>query len=74
MFLNMVQGILCFAFAFFVQTYCIRLKGPIFAAMFNPTSTILVAILEPLILHVKYRLGRSDLSYYCSHVFSKFLG
>lgn len=25
--------------------------------MFNPTSTILVAILEPLILHVKYRLG-----------------
>lgn len=51
------SGVLCFAFAFFVQTYCIRLKGPIFAAMFNPTSTILVAILEPLILHVKYRLG-----------------
>jgi len=50
------SGVLCFAFAFFVQTYCIRLKGPIFAAMFNPTSTILVAILEPLILHVKYHL------------------
>jgi drug/metabolite transporter (DMT)-like permease len=51
------SGVLCFAFAFFVQTYCIRLKGPVFAAMFNPTSTIIVAVLEQLILHVKYYLG-----------------
>lgn len=51
------SGVLCFAFAFFVQTYCIRLKGPIFAAMFNPTSTILVAVLEPFILHTKYHMG-----------------
>jgi len=51
------QGIFCSAFAFFVQTYCIRVKGPVFAAVFNPTSTILVAILELLILHVKLHLG-----------------
>jgi drug/metabolite transporter (DMT)-like permease len=51
------SGIFCSAFAFFVQTYCIRVKGPVFAAVFNPTSTILVAILELLILHVKLHLG-----------------
>lgn len=51
------SGITCSAFAFFVQTYCIRVKGPVFAAVFNPTSTILVAILELLILHVKLHLG-----------------
>lgn len=51
------SGVFCSAFAFFVQTYCIRVKGPVFAAVFNPTSTILVAILELLILHVKLHLG-----------------
>lgn len=51
------KGVLCSAFAFFVQTYCIRIKGPVFAAVFNPVATILVAILELLILHVKLHLG-----------------
>lgn len=51
------SGVLCSAFAFFVQTYCIRVKGPVFAAVFNPVATILVAILELLILHVRLHLG-----------------
>ncbi|GLJ32877.1 hypothetical protein SUGI_0662140 [Cryptomeria japonica] len=51
------SGVLCSAFAFFVQTYCIHERGPVFAAMFNPLSTILVATLNLLILHVKLHVG-----------------
>lgn len=50
-------GVFCSAYAFFVQTYCIQVKGPVFAAVFNPTATILVAILELVILHVSLHLG-----------------
>ncbi|KAH9329300.1 hypothetical protein KI387_001408 [Taxus chinensis] len=51
------SGVLCSAFAFFVQTYCINEKGPVFAGIFNPLSTILVAVLDRLILHVKLHVG-----------------
>lgn len=50
-------GIMCSALAFFVQTWCIHLKGPVFAAVFNPLNTILVAILECFILHVNLHVG-----------------
>lgn len=51
------SGVLCSAFAFFVQAYCIHEKGPVFAVVFNPLATILVAILERLLLHVKLHVG-----------------
>lgn len=53
----MYSGILCSSFALFLQMYCISVRGPVFVAMFGPTSTILVAILEYFILHVKFHLG-----------------
>jgi drug/metabolite transporter (DMT)-like permease len=51
------SGILCSSFALFLQMYCISVRGPVFVAMFGPTSTILVAILEHAILRVKFHLG-----------------
>lgn len=42
------------SFGFVVQFYCIRVKGPVFVTMFHPTTTILVAILELVILHIKF--------------------
>uniref|UniRef100_A0A0D6R033 WAT1-related protein n=1 Tax=Araucaria cunninghamii TaxID=56994 RepID=A0A0D6R033_ARACU len=51
------SGVLCSAFAFFMQTYCINAKGPVFSAVFNPVATILVAILELAVLHVKLHVG-----------------
>ncbi|XP_057816638.1 WAT1-related protein At4g30420 isoform X2 [Cryptomeria japonica] len=50
-------GVLCSAFAFFMQAYCIHEKGPVFAGVFNPLSTVLVAILDRVILHVKLHVG-----------------
>eukprot|EP00253_Pinus_taeda_P034747 PITA_34747 len=51
------SGILCSSFALFLQMYCISVRGPVFVAMFGPTSTILVAVLEHFILHVEFHLG-----------------
>lgn len=48
---------LCTSFGYFVQIYCIRIKGPIFVALFHPTTTIMIAILEHAILHIKFHLG-----------------
>lgn len=47
----------CSGVGFVVQIYCIRVKGPIFVAMFHPTTTVLVAILEFVILHINFHLG-----------------
>lgn len=50
-------GLICSAFAFFVQTWCVHLKGPVFAAVFNPLNTIVVAILECFIFHASLHVG-----------------
>lgn len=50
-------GVMCSAMAFFVQTWCIHKKGPVFAAVFNPLSTILVALLEYFIFHENLHTG-----------------
>ncbi|KAL4185332.1 hypothetical protein AMTRI_Chr10g5350 [Amborella trichopoda] len=51
------SGIMCSALAFFIQSWCIKKRGPVFAAAFNPLCTVLVAILEPIILHVDVHVG-----------------
>jgi len=51
------SGLLSSSFGVFLQMYCIRAKGPVFVAMFCPTSTILVVIFEHIILRVKLHLG-----------------
>ncbi|XP_020522292.1 WAT1-related protein At4g08300 [Amborella trichopoda] len=51
------SGVACTAIGNLVQTWCIREKGPVFAAAFNPVSTVVVAILEPLLLHVDTHVG-----------------
>lgn len=51
------SGILCSGFALPLQMYCIRVKGPIVVAMFHPTTTIMIAILEHFILHTQFYLG-----------------
>ncbi|XP_057862298.2 WAT1-related protein At1g21890 [Cryptomeria japonica] len=44
-------------FTFFVQTYSIKEKGPIFPVLFYPLSTIIVAVLELTIFHSNLHLG-----------------
>ncbi|XP_057862328.1 WAT1-related protein At1g21890-like isoform X4 [Cryptomeria japonica] len=45
------------AFTFFVQTYTIKERGPIFPSLFNPLSAIIVAVLELTIFHASLHVG-----------------
>lgn len=40
------SGVMCSAFAIFVQAWCIRIKGPVFVAVFDPLCIVIVAILQ----------------------------
>ncbi|MQL94793.1 hypothetical protein Taro_027449 [Colocasia esculenta] len=51
------SGILCTAFGLFVQMWCMKERGPIFSTVFSPLTTVLTAILEPMLLHVQLYWG-----------------
>lgn len=44
------SGMMSSAFAMFVQSWCIRKKGPVFSAVYSPLTTVVVAIMEYFIL------------------------
>ncbi|XP_062107321.1 WAT1-related protein At4g30420-like isoform X1 [Humulus lupulus] len=46
------------AVSFFVQAWCIQLRGPVFVAMFSPLCTVITAIIASLFLHEKLYAGR----------------
>ncbi|KAH9329003.1 hypothetical protein KI387_001111, partial [Taxus chinensis] len=50
-------GVICSAFGFFVQAWCIQKKGPVFVGVFTPVCTISTVLLEFLLLHVPLYLG-----------------
>ncbi|XP_042374782.1 WAT1-related protein At2g37460-like [Zingiber officinale] len=47
------SGIFCSGLGAFTIMWCVKEKGPVYSTAFNPLATLLVAILEPLLLHVK---------------------
>ncbi|KAG9443592.1 hypothetical protein H6P81_014932 [Aristolochia fimbriata] len=51
------SGIVPSAIGYFIQVWSVKEKGPVFAAAFSPLTTVLVAIIEPLVLHVNVHLG-----------------
>ncbi|MCL7032583.1 hypothetical protein MKW94_018843 [Papaver nudicaule] len=51
------SGVIGSAFSFFVQAWCISLRGPLFSAMFNPLCTVIVTILACLFLHEELYTG-----------------
>ncbi|KAL4180686.1 hypothetical protein AMTRI_Chr12g233870 [Amborella trichopoda] len=51
------SGVVCSAIGFFIQSWCINKRGPIFAAAFYPLSSVITAILEPIFLHVDLYVG-----------------
>jgi drug/metabolite transporter (DMT)-like permease len=53
-----LQGIACSGFTVFAQLWCTEKKGPVFVTMFNPLSTIMVAILAYFIFGENLYVGR----------------
>ncbi|XP_068644553.1 protein WALLS ARE THIN 1-like [Aristolochia californica] len=51
------SGMVPSAIGYFIQVWGVKEKGPVFTAAFSPLTTVLVAILEPLFLHVNLHLG-----------------
>ncbi|ERN18251.1 hypothetical protein AMTR_s00055p00110850 [Amborella trichopoda] len=51
------SGAFCTAFQFFIQSWCIKKKGPLFAAAFYPVGTLIVAMLEPIFFHIDIYMG-----------------
>ncbi|XP_064971759.1 WAT1-related protein At4g08300-like isoform X2 [Musa acuminata AAA Group] len=47
------QGIFCAGFGVFAMMWCVKETGPVYVTAFSPVSTVMVAILEPLLLHVQ---------------------
>ncbi|CAN6204511.1 unnamed protein product [Urochloa humidicola] len=42
---------------FFLQSWCISLKGPLYSAIFTPLSAVITAILSTLFLHEELHIG-----------------
>ncbi|URE18115.1 Nodulin MtN21 family protein [Musa troglodytarum] len=53
MFLITLQGIFCAGFGMFAVMWCVKETGPVYVTAFGPMSAVMVAILEPLLLHVQ---------------------
>ncbi|OIW13142.1 hypothetical protein TanjilG_32123 [Lupinus angustifolius] len=51
-------GIVVAGLIIYIQLWCIEKKGPVFVTVFNPLSTILVAILAYFVFGEKLYLGR----------------
>ena len=58
MFLITLQGIFCAGFGVFAMMWCVKETGPVYVTAFSPVSTVMVAILEPLLLHVQLTWSR----------------
>ncbi|XP_048128930.1 WAT1-related protein At4g08300-like isoform X2 [Rhodamnia argentea] len=50
-------GVVCSGLIIFIQLWCTQEKGPVFVTMFNPLSTILVAVLAYFVLGEKLYMG-----------------
>ena len=52
------QGVVMSGLVIFIQLWCTEEKGPVFVTMFNPLSTILVAVLAYFIFGERLYMGR----------------
>ncbi|XP_017615120.1 WAT1-related protein At1g68170-like [Gossypium arboreum] len=53
-------GIMGSALFVFLVSWAVRLKGPLYAAIFNPLGLVLLAIVGSLLLDEKLHLGRME--------------
>ncbi|KAI9126039.1 hypothetical protein K1719_003457 [Acacia pycnantha] len=51
------SGVIGSAVSFFIQAWCISLRGPLFSAMFNPLGTVIVTIFAAIYLREEIYTG-----------------
>lgn len=42
---------------FYLQSWCISVRGPLYSAMFNPLSTVITTVLAAIVLHEELHVG-----------------
>jgi len=52
------QGIVVSGVVVIVTAWCVGVKGPLYASVFNPLSLVIVAFFAPLLLEENLYLGR----------------
>lgn len=53
-----MQGAVGSGVTFYLQSWCITVRGPLYSAMFNPLCTVLTTVLATVILHEQPHIGR----------------
>ena len=53
-----LQGVFASGANFFLQSWCISVKGPLYSAIFTPLSAVITTILSTLFLHEELHIGR----------------
>lgn len=53
-----MQGIIGSGVSYYIQSWSISRRGPLFSAMFSPLMTVIVTILACLFLHEELYIGR----------------
>ncbi|KAJ6958125.1 hypothetical protein NC653_039931 [Populus alba x Populus x berolinensis] len=59
---TVICGIIGSGISFFVQAWVISQRGPLFSAMFNPLSTVIVTVLAAIFLHEEIYTGSGEMS------------
>ncbi|XP_052881925.1 WAT1-related protein At4g08300-like isoform X2 [Gossypium arboreum] len=54
---TLYAGVVCSGLIIFIQLWCTEVKGPVFVTMFNPLSTLLVALLGYFVLGERLYMG-----------------
>lgn len=60
-----MQGVIASGVLIVAIAWCIKIKGPLFASIFNPLQLLLVAISAYLLLDEKLYLGRYSINLTC---------
>ena len=58
-----MQGVFGSGVVFYLQSWCISVRGPLYSAMFTPLCTVLTTALSAAILHEELHIGRHALSF-----------
>ena len=45
---------------FYLQSWCISVRGPLYSAMFNPLCTVITTVFAAIVLREELHVGRSD--------------
>nr|CAB3457102.1 unnamed protein product [Digitaria exilis] len=53
-----MQGVFGSGVVFYLQSWCISVRGPLYSAMFTPLCTVITTALSAIVLHEELHIGR----------------